>query len=138
MKVELLLEPGNPGWFGSGPRKLSSGIVTTEMGAGARRTHFSASRAWPFYKASAGTYVHRVRSIAAAYSTEANSMPRWERPRMCAQLWCGSFGAQNRGALLEAPGESPVCATCEGRAVANGQPSVALLVVRPVAFRPRV
>lgn len=122
MKVDLLREPWT-GWHNSeiGPRPS---VVT---------------RALPFYRSRSTRhgYVHRLRSGLVHY----HDTPCWpgSKTHVSFRLWCGSNASSKHGDLLvEVPTGNVVCATCEGRAVANGQPSAAFVMVRLARFSPRV
>ncbi len=68
----------------------------------------------PFYQATSGKYVHRVRS----------AKNHWIHGRLShtsIEFWCGNQGFLKKGRVHASvePGEK-ICATCEGRAIGAG------------------
>jgi hypothetical protein len=104
---------------------------------------FALKRTLPLFQSDRGTYVHRVRSAAAHPS---GGRAAWYVNHISVTYWGGNGGflrgpqnTRNGGRLLaDLPTDgSPVCATCEGRAVGAGFPSLALIVRHSVKFAPR-
>ena len=87
-------------------------------------------------KNSKNSYVHRPRSMAIRWfqpnehdiarikelGIRQSTIDKWikEERRLSAQYWCGA--QTPKAEQLATPGLSPLCATCEGRAVAIGLP----------------
>lgn len=90
------------------------------------------TRSLPFFQSSRGEYVHRVRS--GRLYTFFDGRPS----HTALSLWCGQSGSLKHGELKSDPGKSPVCGTCEGRAVGAGQPSSITIVKHPTKFSPRL
>lgn len=115
-KVALLREPWRPSCWGPGQRPS----VVTE--------------ALPLYRSlsSRGGYVHRIRSGLVHYPGV------FKVGHLSYTMWCGQSGSSSKGRLSDhAERWEVVCATCEGRAVGAGLPSIALWAYHPVKFSPR-
>lgn len=89
-------------------------------------------QALPYYKASKGTYVHRVRSGQSHYRDGRLS-------HIHVDFWCGGHGIpSDNGELLAAvKADDVICATCEGRAIGAGMDGTPVINGRVVAYSPR-
>lgn len=94
-------------------------------------------RSLPFAESRAGRYCHRVRSMILHNSGH----PTILRAHFSIRCWCGMclcIGGRNLTKLLAEPSDgTPICATCEGRAIGAGQLGAREIAGRPVMFSPR-
>jgi len=94
----------------------------------------------PFVKSSRGYYTHRVRSANSYIYTSSGLTYKAGELHIAVQCWCGmtlliskrKFGKF----LVEPPDGSPVCATCEGRAIGAGKLGAREIAGRPVMYSP--
>jgi len=93
--------------------------------------------AFPYFKAFAGIYTHRIRSGKTYIRNGVTS-------HAALQLWCGQCGflepesKRQKGQMFaELPEGSVLCATCEGRAIGSGMDGPTAINGRDVIFSPR-
>ena len=93
---------------------------------------YNLKKSLPFFKSNYGEYVHRVRSARTFFRYQ-------ELSHTAVHLWCGMSGFIGRKGKLyeEPPAGSPLCATCEGRAIGAGQLGSHKILGRIVKFAPR-
>jgi hypothetical protein len=101
----------------------------------------------PFYRSDSGVIYHRVRSLTI-HQLVSSEGPVYSHTSV--QFWCGNSGFIDRGCDLRRRRRSagrlyetidsstPLCATCEGRAIGAGQIDSGKINGRPVIYRPRV
>jgi hypothetical protein len=101
-------------------------------------SHVMMSKSLPFFRSSAGSYIHRVRSGVHFYDDG-------EYTHTALAFWCGMCGFagsskrhKGGGQFFETPPPgTEVCATCEGRAIGAGQIGSHKINGRVVKFSPR-
>ena len=97
-------------------------------------------RSLPFIKSTRGLYTHRVRSATSHLYTTSGLSWKVGEFHIAVHCWCGMtllVSRRKRGQFLaEPPDGSPVCATCEGRAIGAGQLGAREIAGRPVIYSP--
>lgn len=96
------------------------------------------SQSLPYFRSSVGTYLHRVRS-AMHYLWDG------EYKHTALRFWCGMSGfagssKRHKGGghfFAQAPSDSIICATCEGRAIGAGYAESHKINGRTVKYSPR-
>jgi hypothetical protein len=109
--------------------------------AESQRTPADVRKLAPFVWSSEGEYIHRPRSAQIHFWGDnfAGIKGNTATNGIAVHLWCGMTLLHKRVRFGDAPpiGAS-ICATCEGRALANGAPDSNALKASPtLTFRPR-
>jgi hypothetical protein len=94
------------------------------------------TRSLPFFRSAQGSYVHRVRSGHIHFRGN-------EAKHTSLSFWCGGTGfvgcSERPGQMFDnPPANSPLCATCEGRAIGAGMTESRLICGRVVKFSPHI
>jgi len=89
--------------------------------------------ALPFYKSSAGKYVHRIRSSQSYYLKRTG-----ERSHISVTFWCGNIGSLGKGKMYSKIDTNMIlCAHCEGKAIGAGMDGAREINGRAVMYEPR-
>lgn len=94
----------------------------------------------PFIKSTRGEYTHRVRSaVSYTYTTSGISYKAGEL-HIAVKCWCNMtllVSKRKYGRFIPEPIDgSPICATCEGRAIGAGLLGTPEIAGRPVKYSP--